>query len=223
MILRSIDSPLGVRPQQRAWLISQGVLVEPPRTKFNLDRLVDDASSKIGYLARPFINEIFSGHAMYVWLDADVWLQSWDGIQRLHDGAAARGAAMARENEKAYRWWMWMYCWQIKHFALGIGSVSGAAIWLLPHINNGVFAMRADAPHWTSWRKYFQRALNRTQRVIPYDQISLNAAVYLDQLPTAFMPATCNWIVGLGHPMWNKAQHEAALCLRRYNHGRRGG
>jgi hypothetical protein len=202
---------LGINLRQRAWLDARGIIVRPAKTGFDLDRMVDDLPSKIGYLARPFLNEIFPGHSIYVWLDADVWLQSWDGVQKLRDGAAAKGAAMVRENQKAYRFWLWLYCWQLKHYMLGCGVVPGVMMWPRPHVNAGIFAIRADAPHWNSWRKYYQRALDRTHHATPYDQFSLNAAAYRDRLPTEFLPTTCNWIVNLGVPMWDS--ETGKLCV----------
>ena len=202
---------LGLLPEQKEWLVGRGVIVRSPWTGFNLERMTDQLPSMIGYLARPFLNVIFPEHPIHIWLDADVWLQDWDGVRQLWSGAMAKGAAMVRENETAYRFWLWLYCWQLKHYVLGCGVLPGVSMWPRPHVNAGIFAIRADAPHWSSWRKYYQTALDRTGHATPYDQFALNAAAYWDRLPTEFLPATCNWIVNLGRPMWNS--RTGKLCV----------
>jgi hypothetical protein len=192
----------GITTDQSTWLRAHDVMVKKPVTGLVLGRSTDD-HTKMGYLSRPFLRENFPGHSIYVWLDADVWLQRWDGIHALCEGADRTGAAVVPQNESAYRFWPWLWGWQIKHFVQGYGPIAGLWLTSRPHINNGVFALRADAPHWERWRRRYQRAYDQTGIAAPHDQFSLNAAVYLDRLPTIFMPATCNWLVDLATPMWN--------------------
>jgi hypothetical protein len=203
----------GVTEDQHDWLTARGIHVKTPETGLVLGSSAEAWKSKMGYLARPFLRENFPGYSVYIWLDADVWLQSWDGIGALLDGAIQTGAAMVRQNERAYRFWPWLLGWQLKHFVLGYGAVKGAWLASRPHINNGVFAMRADAPHWARWRDRYQKAFDRTRLAAPHDQFGLNAAVYLDRLPVCFLPATCNWICDLAVPMWNS---EAAMFCAPY-------
>jgi hypothetical protein len=196
----------GITAEQRDWLRSRDVVVKRPETGLALGGPAEEWQASMGYLSRPFLRENFPGFSTYIWLDADVWLQNWQGIQALRDAAAASGAAMIRQNEQAYRLWPWLLGWQLKNFVRGYGVAPGLWLASRPHINNGVFAMQADAPHWDRWRAHYQRAFGRTRRAAPHDQFSLNAAVYLDRLDTEFLPATCNWICDLAAPMWNAEQ-----------------
>jgi len=202
---------LGLTPDQRAWLEARQVFVKKPFTGLTLGDRGDELQNKMGYLARPFLRENFPGHAVYIWLDADVWMQNWAGIEALYAGATETGAAMVHQRERAYAFWPRLFAWKLKHFVLGYGVTTG--IWLTsrPHINNGVFAMRADAPHWEHWRRHYQKAFDRTQLPIPHDQFGLNAAVYLHRLPTRFLPPSCNWICDLAPPVWNAEAGQ--LCL----------
>jgi hypothetical protein len=202
---------LGITSEQAEWLRHRNVTIAPPQTRFRLDRLRDDPVTHMGYLGRPFIDAVFPGHDVYLWIDADVWLQNWRGIQTVYEGAAAKGACVVREREKAYHPTFWYYGWQLKHLILSSGPMGGLWMWVHPHINNGVFALRAGAPHWDCWRNRFQKALDRTGRVVPYDQMGWNALVYLDRLPTVFAPSLCNWIVDQGSAVWNSETKQ--LCL----------
>jgi hypothetical protein len=157
----------------------------------------------LGYLVRPFLREHFPGFRTYVWIDADVWLQSWSGIETLLDGARDHGMAIAHEREKAYTFQAWLFLWTAKHFILGFGLWRGP--WLLskPHLNAGVFAIRSDAPHWVVWQKCYQAAIDRTGKVTPHDQFALNQAIYQYRLPTKVVAPLNNWICGRGVPQWD--------------------
>ena len=195
---------LGLNDEQRSWLRDRRVEIVAPKTMLDLPAGLNAQQRQMGYLARPFLREQFPGHETYVWLDADAWVQGRDGLDALMQGAARKGAAFVRQNEPSYRFWPWMVGWMHKHYVLGYGLVRGLWLAWQPMINNGVFAMRADAPHWEAWRLRYQGALTRTSVPAPHDQFSLNAAVYLDRLPAAFLPATDNWICDLATPVWNE-------------------
>ncbi|WP_426955249.1 hypothetical protein [Muricoccus radiodurans] len=194
---------LGVQEDQRDWLRAQGVALGQPQSGLRL-KDHEEVSGKFGYLARPFLRESFPGYATYIWLDADTWLQDASALTMLQAAAEADGAAVVRQNERAYRFWPWLIGWQLKHFVLGYGVLNGLRLAACPHINNGVFAMRATAPHWELWQRRYQSALDRTGNPAPHDQFGLNAAVYLDRPRTTFLPATCNWIADLATPMWDE-------------------
>lgn len=194
---------LGLTPEQCAWLLERGVAVRSPLTLLDLQSLAPEDRSKLGYLARPFLRENYPGHEVYVWLDADTWLQEASALDELVAGARAVGAAVITQTDSAYRFWPWLVGWKLKHFVKGYGAMAGLWLGSRPHINNGVFAMSASAPHWDHWRHRYQKAIDRTSIPAPHDQFGLNAAVYLDRLPTRFLSAGFNWICDLSAPMWN--------------------
>ncbi|CAN7291719.1 hypothetical protein LJR225_001528 [Phenylobacterium sp. LjRoot225] len=193
---------LGLASDQLEWLAGQGVITVQPRTELR-HGITENLSSKLGYLARPFLRENFPGRRTYVWMDADTWVQSASAARTLVGDATRHGSALVRENAPNYRFRMDLFLWKAKHFVLGYGPINGLRLLLKPHVNNGVFALRADAPHWERWRRRYQRALDRTGQAAPHDQFGLNAAVYLDRLDTHFLPATYNWICDLALPLFN--------------------
>ncbi len=98
---------------------------------------------------------------------------------------------------------------------LGYGAADAA--WLLsrPHLNAGLFAMRADSPHWDLWVRHYQAAWDRTGTFNPHDQFSINRFVHgglfaRPEIRTTILPPRYNWICDRGPPMWNDDEH--VLC-----------
>jgi hypothetical protein len=62
-----------------------------------------------------------------------------------------------------------------------------------PLINSGVFAMRAEAPHWRAWAGTLEGALKQTTTSL-VEQVAINHVVYRHKVPATFPPSWCNWI-----------------------------
>ena len=193
---------LGLTEAQVGQLQARGVRTVRPWTGLVAPALADQASN-LGYLARPFLPENFPGYATYIWLDADTWIQSGEALQGLLAAARQTGAACIREDEPTYKSNLGLFLWKCKHYVLGYGPWKGLRLLFRKQINNGVFAMRADAPHWAIWRRHYQSALSRTGLAAPHDQFALNVAVYLGGIETHLLPATFNWICDLSRPDWD--------------------
>lgn len=198
---------LGLEQGQKDWLASRSVFCVVPEAHFGSSG--DPVSQHfLGMTERPFIREYFPGFTTYVWLDADVWLQSWAAMDALISGATEKGLAIVHESEKAYRFQAWLFAWTVKHFLTGYGPLKGAWLLTRSHLSDGVFAMRNDALHWEVWVECYRRAIARSGRVMPHDQFALNGAVYSQQLPATFLSANFNWICDRGIPMWNEDERK---------------
>lgn len=203
---------IGLDAPDRAWLVSQGAEVQVP-----VAHLGQDASrhppALLSFLARPFLRECFPGYDVYLWVDSDVWFQDPGVLGRYVTGAVQSGLAVAHEEERAYRFQPWLFGWTAKHFILGYGLTG---FWLLsrPHVNAGMFAMSAGAPHWEHWAARYAAAIRRTGALVPHDQFALNHAIHARGSPPAcLLDPGCNWICERGPPMWDDA---AGLFCRPY-------
>ena len=212
---------LGLEPAQRAALASQGVELAMPEWHFGLDGS-KFPRHELGLLVRPFLRDYLPGRRVYAWIDADTWLQDPAAFDRLLEGARGRGFAIAHERERGYRFQAWLVAWIAKHFVLGCGPLHGAWLLTKPHLNAGIFAATDAAPHWDLWRRRYEAAIARTGRVAPYDQFTLNQAIWIDAPPTAILDPRDNWICDRGPPMWDEsrrsfckpyAPHEALAIL----------
>ena len=63
---------------------------------------------------------------------------------------------------------------------------------LKPHLNIGVFALEANAPHWEVWQKNLKKALSGG-KIWGSEQIAMNITIYYDGLNVEILPAYCNW------------------------------
>ncbi|HEV2673909.1 MAG TPA: hypothetical protein VGV37_05160 [Aliidongia sp.] len=192
---------LGLSDEDRAWLAERGAVIVVPRPHMGAGSL--DRPLELAFLVRPFLPEYFPDFEIYCWIDSDVWLQNEEAVLALVDGAASEGMAIAHENERAYRFQRWLFLWTAKHFVLGYGALRGAWLLTRPHLNAGMFAIHAGAPHWEAWARRYKAAIVRTGKITPHDQFALNQAVYQDRLPTRVLDAGANWICDRGVPMWN--------------------
>jgi len=192
---------LGLSDEDRAWLAERDAVIQKPRPHMGAGSL--DRPLELAFLVRPFLPEYFPDFDVYCWIDSDVWLQNEDAVLALVEGAKTEGMAIAHESERAYKFQRWLFLWTAKHFVLGYGPLRG--LWLLtkPHLNAGMFAIRANAPHWAAWARRYDAAIRRTGLITPHDQFALNQAIHQDRLPTRLLDAGANWICDRGVPMWN--------------------
>jgi hypothetical protein len=196
---------LGLLPEQRAWLDAGGIRLLTPRIHFNLPPEFS-RPLPLSLLVRPFLPEYVPGRELYLWLDADAWVQDGDAIERLRAGARAAGMAVVHEAEPAYRFQMWLEAWTWKHAVLGFGLASAIRQRLNRQTNAGVFCVRRDAPHWRLWRIRFEQAIGRTGRVAPYDQFALNEMIYRDRPAVAILEPGDNWICDRALPAWDNEE-----------------
>ena len=165
---------------------------------------------------RPHLPRHFPGYDIYLWIDADCWVQDAAVLELFIRGAVRGELAIVPEIDRGY--------WTIhkrpkfwgqnqKAFAWGFGLREGYRYGRNAILNAGVFALRGDAPHWRLWSENYAKALKRF-RLGPRaykgnisfflaDQTSLNRTVFVQGAPTTLLPAYCNWFCGKGTPMFD--------------------
>ena len=152
--------------------------------------------------ARPFLPRHFPGYAVYLWLDADTWIQEWSAVELLIEAATKYGFAIVPEIDRSYG----------TLFGLGsagnnakecnelaFGPEVGAKLSSLPLLNSGVLGIHAQSPIWARWQTILTDALQRTQHKL-IEQAALNLAVYQGGIGVHYLPAICNWLAVLGPP-----------------------
>ena len=143
-----------------------------------------------------------------MWIDADTWVQDWDAIELYRAKAPSRGLAVvpevARQQSSLGRREEIVQGvsrdWYGSHF----GPVIGRQLAGFPMLNTGVFALRADAPHWEPWLKCMREALKVSCSNLA-DQLAMNMVVYQRGMleHTELLPAWCNWTCHDGLPAWD--------------------
>jgi hypothetical protein len=199
---------LGLAADQIDFLQTVATLVVEPQWSFDFPGKSTAPGYLKGLLTRPFLKQYFPGYDVYVWLDADAWVQDWLAIDLLVQGAMRRqGMAVSVELHRAS---MQQYG-QLPHFRQWVhanylrmfNSDIATALDTFPMINAGVFAIHSQAPHWDLWRQAIQHVLLREASIMT-DQFALNFIVYTQNLMnrTELVPEWCNWILN-GLPAWD--------------------
>jgi hypothetical protein len=198
---------LGLGADERAWLEGRVSHVVRPQWDFDFPGRARAPEALKAELARPFLPKYFPGYRMYLWLDADAWVQDWR-IVELYCNAAGRGKlAITPEIDRAYK----RHYKRPKLFGMNLGwkNYRRAFGWRVadrlgrnPTVNGGVLALHAEAPHWVAWRRVLTGVLQRTS-FTPAGQTALNYVVFAEHLPVNFLPAYCNWMPGDAAPAFD--------------------
>ena len=193
---------LGLLPVQRAWIEEHADRVAEGRWDFDLPRHYEPPRSLQGLLCRPFLPAYFPGHDVYVWLDADTWVQHFSAV-RLFAAAAETGAmGLVPELARAYRNHYdggRSSAWMRGCYAEAFGDEIADLLRWHPVISAGAFALKADSPAWRVWAEHMEIALPRTLRCV--DQTALNVAVYTDAVAAHFLSASSHWVCIHGLPL----------------------
>jgi hypothetical protein len=210
---------IGLAAEQRVWLADHGcstaeagwdIPPKRPGTVPDWYRVLWD---------RPFLPRYFPGYEIYLWLDADIWVQNARVVEIFCSAAASGKLAIVPEIDRSY-WTMQkpkkLFGQNHKAFAYAFGLHAGYRLGRKAILNAGAFAMRGDAPHWQIWADTMRQGLYRPRPaflerrnnfyLLLTDQTSLNHIVYAQGLPTTFLPAYCNWFCAKGTPMYDPAR-----------------
>lgn len=193
---------VGLSPPQRQELEAAGVAVVRPGWDLEVPRAVRAKESLKANVSRPFLPRHFPGHALYLWVDADAWVQRPAALGAF--AAAARGGRLAVVPEVDVGYDHLLGGDELPRFLRRVyseclGWRAGRRLARYPALNSGAFALEAGAPHWRAWQEALGRVLRRTASFYG-EQTAFNAVVHLDGLPVRLLPATHNWACGHGRP-----------------------
>lgn len=200
---------VGFTTEHRERLEQKNIMLLTPNWHFGRSE-ESSKSYERAALVRFFINDYLPGYEYSLWLDPDLWLQNPDVIRRMIDGARDTGAAIAHESDSIYRFQLWLWAWNLKHKIVGSGLRRGSVLMMHADYNLGLYCLASKAPHWEHWRRRFEAALRRTDRVTPYEQFAFNEIIHVDKIPTTTLDSTDNWICDRRPPIWD--EQEQSFC-----------
>ena len=164
--------------------------------------------------ARPFLPRHFPGYDMYLWLDADTWVQQWFAIDWLVEAAQTGKLAIVPEIDRFYKHHLEFVRWRINRLRCYFGSVPINTLLTECYFNSGVFALNGDAPHWELWGKWLWKGLQACGGSVATDQTALNYTLWMERLPIYPLPTRCNWNCHLALPEYRMSTglfHEPGL------------
>ncbi|MFS8907272.1 TylF/MycF/NovP-related O-methyltransferase [Synechococcus sp. OH2] len=197
---------VGLTPEQLQW-ISQYVdhVVEP---SWNYD--IPNSNSYPNYLkallSRPFLPEYFPGYEVYIWIDADAWVQEWSAIELLELGAIHAGFAIVPELVNTL-FDPFPFSHQSFHLSryMRYFETTYNHLYIRPTLNAGVFSGKDQAIHWAVWKERSRQAISMSLDLYS-DQYALNVALYNDLGLGSFqvLPLICNWTAHSQLPKWDR-------------------
>jgi len=208
---------LGLNDENKAWFKVNGVHIEQVKSDIEWPARMLWEAQQPSYrvlTARPFLRRYFPGYDVYLWLDADVWVQTPDALNALVEGAATSPAIhLSVELDRCYHsFFKSPGIWNAYHEwyrACYNDDIITATMTLKPMFNAGVFAMSKDSPVWDEWLRIYQGALQKipelNNQTIMTDQLALNIALYMHNMPHVIMPANYNWLTFFAVPMLDSA------------------
>jgi hypothetical protein len=163
-------------------------------------------------VARPFIPEYFPGYDIYFWMDADVWIQDWSGMEMFIEAARRGAIALTSQVDRCYPRqirikWLGRIPYKVRSFyfsnarkAFGFKTAKD----MLNHhvLLAGGFAMRGDAPHWKVWQNLILKALKKG-KIFTAEQLTLGMMVHKEKMPVQILPAYTHWLF-CHKPLWDK-------------------
>ena len=105
-----------------------------------------------------------------MWIDADAWVNTWETIELYFKACENKKLAIATSADRSYgrvlrAEWFFGSLAKIKSQNYKHAKSSGFSekiareVALKPHLNIGVFALEADAPHWKMWQVNLKKHL----------------------------------------------------------------
>ena len=156
-------------------------------------------------VSRAFLPNYFPGFKKYLWIDADAWVNTWETIELYFKACENKKLAISTSADRSYgrvlrAEWFFGSMAKIKSQNYKHAKSSGFSekiareVALKPHLNIGVFALEAEAPHWEMWQINLKKALN-SGRIWGSEQIAMNITIYHNNYDVEILPAYCNWIL----------------------------
>ena len=191
---------VGLTNEERAWLSSQnvGVVAATPVAPAQEGKPKLSSAQR----QRPLLPRLVPGYDLYLWVDADIWLQS-PRVVPLFLQAASQGAmAIVPEVNVAYRahYDPQQVRGSYASYKKLFDKETADKLAFSPTINSGFFALRGDQPHWERWDLLLGQLLTKTKSYYT-EQFALNYVLYGERLPTVFLPSWCNWICHQAKPV----------------------
>ncbi len=180
------------------------LVAEAPDPAFQAGALKGFRLAYLGVKAR--LPDLFPGYDVYVWLDADTWVQNPVGLEQIVQSAALADVCMHPEQDPNYYAAMYPhgYIHEVYRRLYGAGEADRYATRVM--LNSGVLGARSSSPIWALWRAELEEIVARSRddpEVYYSDQIPLHRLVMSGRLSVTPLRAVNNWLAGLCRPSIN--------------------
>ena len=168
-------------------------------------------------VARAFLPDYFNNYKVYVWLDADMWLNDFESFYFYEKGALNDRLTIVPQSDRAYIKnanveWLFGFPKKIKtinykNISKSISKSLGRKYAFHSTLNAGAFAINDNFKTWKCFQKNIKLAAKKG-RIFGTDQVALALSIYEDGLPSEFLPAYCNWMCEFNMPKFDSKKSQ---------------
>ena len=163
-------------------------------------------------VARAYLPDYFENYKLYIWLDADMWLNDVESFYFYENGALNNKLTIVPQSDRAYVKnanveWLFGFPKKIKtinykNISKSISKSLGRKYAFHSTLNAGAFAINDNVNIWKCFQKNIKLAAKKG-RIFGTDQVALALSIYEDDLPSEFLPAYCNWMCEFKMPKFD--------------------
>ncbi len=168
-------------------------------------------------VARAFLPDYFNNYKLYIWLDADMWLNDIESFYLYERGALNDKLTIVPQSDRAYVKnanveWLFGFPKKIKtinykNISKSISKSLGRKYAFHSTLNAGAFAINDNINIWKCFQKNIKLAAKRG-RIFGTDQVALALSIYEDGLPSEFLPSYCNWMCEFNMPKFDSKKSQ---------------
>ena len=168
-------------------------------------------------VARAFLPDYFDNYKLYIWLDADMWLNDIEGFYLYEKGALNDKLTIVPQSDRAYVKsanveWLFGFPKKIKtinykNISKSISKSLGRKYAFHSTLNAGAFAINNNVNIWKCFQKNIKLAAKKG-RIFGTDQVALALSIYEDGLPSEFLPSYCNWMCEFNMPKFDNKKKQ---------------
>ena len=164
-------------------------------------------------VARAYLPEYFQNYKIYIWLDADIWINDLKSFLLYERGARNDCLTITPQSDRAYfntakiDWFfnvpLKIKTINYKNIGRSVSKKLGKKYAFYSTLNAGAFSINSNELIWKCLQKNVRLAAKKG-RIFGTDQVALALTVHEDKTPTEFLPAYCNWMCEFHLPFYDE-------------------
>ena len=168
-------------------------------------------------VARAYLPNYFENYKLYIWLDADMWLNDIESFYFYEKGVLNDKLTIVPQSDRAYVKnanveWLFGFPKKIKtinykNISKSISKSLGRKYAFHSTLNAGAFAINDNVNIWKCFQKNIKLAAKKG-RIFGTDQVALALSIYEDGLPSEFLPSYCNWMCEFNMPKFDNKKNQ---------------
>jgi lipopolysaccharide biosynthesis glycosyltransferase len=203
----------GLTEEQRFFFLDNSVIIKEAIWNTSVPKFKilgrDNLKTQV---ARAYLPDYFEDYKLYIWLDADMWLNDIESFYLYEKGAFNNKLTIVPQSDRAYVKnanveWLFGFPKKIKtinykNISKSISKSLGRKYAFHSTLNAGAFAINDNVNIWKCFQKNIKLAAKKG-RIFGTDQVALALSIYEDGIPSEFLPAYCNWMCEFNMPKFD--------------------